>query len=216
MNAIEQKDKNTDNQKKLKTNYILIDYENVQPSTFELPKDYPFKVIVFVGASQTKIPIDLVTAMQNLGHNAQYVRVEEKGKNALDFYITFYLGKYFEKDPMGYFHIISKDTGFDILIQHLKSKKVLVNRYSQIEDIPALKKVTNSKFQADEKVKIIADYLIKRGNAKPRKVDTLSNTINSLFARELNDKEIAILVKLLADKKYIKIEEKKVHYTLKK
>jgi hypothetical protein len=216
MNAIEQKDKNTDNQKKLKTNYILIDYENVQPSTFELPKDYPFKVIVFVGASQTKIPIDLVIAMQNLGHNAQYVRVEEKGKNALDFYITFYLGKYFEKDSMGYFHIISKDTGFDILIQHLKSKKVLVNRYSQIEDIPALKKVLNSKFQADEKVKIIVDYLIKRGNSKPRKVDTLSNTINSLFARELNDKEIAILVKLLADKKYIKIEEKKVHYTLKK
>lgn len=216
MNAIEQKDKNTDNQKKLKTNYILIDYENVQPSTFDLPKDYPFKVIVFVGVSQTKIPIDLVTAMQNLGHNAQYVRVEEKGKNALDFYITFYLGKYFEKDPMGYFHIISKDTGFDILIQHLKSKKILVNRYPQIEDIPALKKVSSSKFLADEKVKIIVDYLIKRGNAKPRKVDTLSNTINSLFARELNDKEIAILVKLLANKKYINIEEKKVHYTLKK
>lgn len=216
MNALEQKENKVESHKKLRTNYILIDYENVQPSTFDLPKDYPFKVIVFVGASQTKIPIELVTAMQNLGHNAEYVRVEEKGKNALDFYITFYLGKYFEKDPMGYFHIISKDTGFDILIQHLKSKKVSINRCNQIEDIPALKKGNTSKFMADDKINTIVDCLIKRGNAKPRKVETLSNTINAFFSKELSDKEISYLIKLLVDKKYITIQETKVHYTLKK
>ena len=81
-------------EKKVRNNYIFIDFENVQPTVFELPKDYPFKIIIFVGANQTKIPIDLATSMQSLGDNAEYVIINGNGKNALDFHITFYLGKY--------------------------------------------------------------------------------------------------------------------------
>lgn len=199
-------------EKKVRKNYIFIDYENVQPLSFDLPKDYPFKVILFVGANQTKIPIELVTSMQELGANAEYVRIEGNGKNALDFHVTFYLGRLFEKDPAGYFHIISKDSGFDVLIKHLRDKKVLIQRYSQIGDIPALK--TSTSKSLDEKIQVIVDYLIKRGNAKPRKVETLSNTINSLFLRALSKEELEALINKLAQKKLIIIEETKVHYKL--
>lgn len=199
-------------EKNTRTNYIFIDYENVQPSSFDLPKGYPFKVLLFVGVNQTKIPIELVTSMQTLGDNAEYVRIEGNGKNALDFHVTFYLGRLFEKDSAGYFHIISKDTGFDMLIKHLRDKKVLIQRYNQIGDIPALKTVGSKTL--DEKIKVIVDYLIKRGNAKPRKVETLSNTINSLFMRALNKKELETLIGKLAQKKLIIIEETKVHYNL--
>lgn len=199
-------------EKKVRKNYIFIDYENVQPLSFDLPKDYPFKVILFVGANQTKIPIELVTSMQKLGTNAEYVRIEGNGKNALDFHVTFYLGRLFEKDPAGYFHIISKDSGFDVLIKHLRDKKVLIQRYNQIGDIPALK--TSTSKSLDEKIQVIVDYLIKRGNAKPRKVETLSNTINSLFLRTLSKEELEVLINKLAQKKLIIIEETKVHYKL--
>lgn len=39
----------------IKTNYILIDYENVQPSMVELLTSPCFKVIVFVGDNQPKV-----------------------------------------------------------------------------------------------------------------------------------------------------------------
>jgi hypothetical protein len=199
-------------EKTVRTNYIFIDYENVHPISFDLPKDYPFKVLLFVGANQTKIPIELVTSMQLLGNNAEYVRIEGNGKNALDFHVAFYLGGLFEKDPTGYFHIISKDSGFDVLIKHLRDKRVLIQRYSQVGEIPVLK-ISNSK-TFDEKIQVIEDYLIKRGNAKPRKIETLSNTINSLFMRALTKEELGTLISNLAQKKFIIIEEKKVHYKL--
>lgn len=199
-------------QKNGRTNYIFIDYENVQPSLFEFPSEYNFKVLLFVGANQTKIPIELVTSMQAMGSDAEYIRIVGNGKNALDFHVTFYLGRLFEKDPNGYFHIISKDTGFDILVKHLRTKKVLIQRYKRVEDIPALK-ISTSK-TLEEKINCIVNFLERRGNAKPRKVETLTNSINSLFMRALSQKELEGLINYLAQKRFIKIEGMNVHYTL--
>ena len=99
------------------TNYVLIDFENVQPRNLEILASHPFKVFVFVGANQVKIPYDLATAMQGLGENAKYIKITGNGPNALDFHIAFYVGELSTHDPEGYFHIISKDTGFDPLIK---------------------------------------------------------------------------------------------------
>jgi hypothetical protein len=200
------------NEKKVKNNYIFIDYENVQPSSFSLTPEYPFKIILFHGANQTKIPIELASSMQSLGRNAEYLRIEGNGKNALDFHIAFYLGRLFEKDPAGYFHIISKDSGFDVLIKHLRENKVLIQRYIQISDIPVLK-ISNSKSQS-EKIEAIVNFLISRGNAKPRKLVTLTNAINALFMKTLDMDELNKLIKVLTSKNLIVVENGKVHYNL--
>jgi len=202
--------------KKVRNNYIFIDFENVQPTSFEFPKDYPFMVFVFVGANQTKIPIELATSMQSLGNNAEYVVISGTGKNALDFHITFYLGKIYEKDPEGYFHIITRDTGFDILIKHLREKKVLINRYDDISKIPALKQSNCESLPMNKKIDLIVDYLIKRGNAKPRKVETLSNSINSICARSLNSNQLDAIIKAMAKEKLIIIDGTKITYKLKR
>lgn len=199
-------------QEKKKTNYVFIDYENVQPSSLFLAGDYPFKIILFVGANQTKIPIDLAISMQVMGDDAEYVKIEGSGKNVLDFHITFYLGRFLEKDPKGYFHIISKDAGFDSLIKHLRKQKILIQRHNQISDIPLLKK-SNLK-SLDEKIQVIVDSLSSRGNAKPRKVETLSNAINALFMGSLNSEELDKLTKELVQRNLIAIDDKKVHYKL--
>ena len=65
------------------TNYVLIDFENVQPSNLDVLQHHPFQVLVFVGATQTKVPFDLAAAMQALGNSAQYVKIAGSGKNAL-------------------------------------------------------------------------------------------------------------------------------------
>src|SRR5690606_41983881 len=39
----------------MQENYVLIDYENVQPKNIELLANHPFKIYLFVGANQTKV-----------------------------------------------------------------------------------------------------------------------------------------------------------------
>lgn len=91
------------NEKKVRTNYIFIDYENVQPSTFSIPPDYPFKVLLFIGATQTKITIELAASRQELGKNAEYVKITGNGKNALDFHVAFILASYLKMTQTVFF-----------------------------------------------------------------------------------------------------------------
>ncbi|MEI7903278.1 MAG: PIN domain-containing protein [bacterium] len=122
----------------MKTNYVLIDFENVQVKSLALLKDDTFRVCVFLGPANSKLPVDLVLAMQKMGSRAMYITLETSGKNALDFHIAYYLGVMSRDDPDGSFHIISKDSGFDPLIRHLKGKKILASRSASIEELPCL------------------------------------------------------------------------------
>lgn len=194
------------------TNYVLIDFENVQPRNLEVLQHHPFKVLVFVGATQTKIPFDLAAAMQALGNSAQYVKISGSGKNALDFHIAYYVGELAAKEPGAYFHIISRDTGFDHLIKHLKGKKVKVQRENDLAEIPVLR--LSNATSGDEKILAIIKNLAGRGQSRPRKIKTLSNTINSLFTENLSDQQLAELVKELEQKQYIKVSNSNVSYHL--
>ena len=107
----------------MKTNYVLIDYENVQVKSLGLLKGEQFQVRVFLGPKNTKLPIELVLAMQELSGHAEYTVLDMMGPNALDFQISYYLGVLTTIDPEGFFHVISKDTGFDPLLQHLKRER---------------------------------------------------------------------------------------------
>ena len=197
-----------------RNNYILIDFENVQPASFKIPPNLNFNVILLVGAKQTKIPIELVRSMQQLGNNAKYITINGSGKNALDFHLTFYLGKLYEKDPTAFFHIISKDTGYDLLIDHLKSEKALVNRYATIEDIPVIKKSQFNQLPHDEQVSVIIDYFTKKQDGKPAKIDKLTNVIMSLSGRTLNENQIKGLIETLVTKGFIHIKGTQVSYQL--
>ena len=196
----------------MKTNYVLIDFENVQPKSLKALNGHDFRVLVFVGAKQTKVPIDLARTMQTLGANADYIQIEGNGPNALDFHIAYYIGQLSEKDSDSFFHIISKDTGFDPLIRHLKANKVFVQRHKDILEIPLLK-ISNSKTKP-ERVEAIVGFLKARGPAKPRTVKTLSNSINSLFLKKLEEEELIGLIEELAKRKCILLNGTKVSYSL--
>jgi hypothetical protein len=71
-----------------RTNFVLVDFENVQPKDIGLLKDGPFKVKVFLGPNQSKIPVSLAAALQSLGESAEYIVLETAGNNALDFHIA--------------------------------------------------------------------------------------------------------------------------------
>ena len=186
-------------------NYILIDFENVHPKNLELVTKHPFKVFVFVGANQSKVPFDLADSMQLLGNDAKYIKIAGNGQNALDFHIAYYIGELAGKDPDAHFHIISKDKGFDPLIKHLKGRKIKVMRETDLAEIPLLRVPVST--SDDEKIAAIVKNLGGRGQSRPRKVRTLENTINTLFTRKLEKKELADLIKELQKRKLIVVNQ---------
>jgi hypothetical protein len=196
----------------VRTNYVLIDYESVQPEDVSLLKQQHFQVIVFVGAHQTKIAFETAAALQQMGSNAEYVKISGSGPNALDFHIAFYIGQIAEKDPEAYFHIVSKDAGFDPLLSHLKTRKFRALRVKTVGEIPPLK-AGNAKTIPDRIAVIIAD-LLRRGAAKPRTAATLTSTIGALFLKQLSPDEIGALVMALQVRGYVSIIENKVSYNL--
>jgi len=118
--------------------YIFVDFESIQLKGVGQLKEGTFKIKIFLGPNQTKLPASLVKSIQPFGNDAEYITLSTVGKNALDFHIAYYLGVLTTSEPEAKFHIISKDTGFDPLLQHLTEKGIFVERVDNITDITYL------------------------------------------------------------------------------
>ena len=196
------------------TKYVLVDFENVQPKNLELLKEHPFRVLVFIGANQTKFPRHFVVAMQALGEQADYVEIAGSGPNALDFHIAYYVGELAAKEPDAHFHIVSKDRGFDPLIQHLKGRKIRIRRETDLAEIPELRIPDTT--SRDEQIDAIVRNLRQRGHSRPRKVRTLQNTINTLFTKKLEQEELDAIIEELKKRNLIVVKQNNVSYRLKR
>lgn len=197
----------------MRTNYVLIDYENVQPDSLALLDREEFRIRLFIGANQASLKRNVAIAMQRLGPaRAEYVEISGSGPNALDFHIAYYIGCLSAADRDAFFHIISKDTGFDPLIAHLKSRKVFCQRSVRIEDIPLLRTLSAS--SPPEQADAVIDNLRRRGNARPRLVKTLKNTIATIFANKLEERELDALLKELQQRGVIALVDQKVNYSI--
>lgn len=193
----------------MRTNYILIDFENVQPSSFStLKKLENYKIIFFIGANQAKLSFDTVEQIHKLGEKADYLKISGNGSNALDFHIAYYIGRLAAEEPNSYFHIISKDTGFDPLIQHLKNKKIYIQRSQSIEEMSVFKE----KAALSNDIQSVISNLKQRKASKPNKLKTLCSTINSLFQKSLSEQEILNIVSKMEKMGFISIRDTKITY----
>jgi hypothetical protein len=194
----------------MRNNIVLIDFENVQPQSLDLLAQEHFRVLVFVGASQTKLPFEIAAALQKLGSRAEYVKISGNGSNALDFHIAYYIGTISAADPTAYFHIVSKDSGFDPLIQHLKTRKVFAGRVKDVGEIPLAKaSVTKT---PEERVQIVLDKLAQPKVTKPRTVRTLSSSIASFFQKQITEEEVSTVIEAMVTQGAISISGAKVAY----
>lgn len=176
----------------MKTNHVLVDYENVQPElTDALAADH-FHVWVFVGVQQTKVKFDLVKLVQRKRDSAHVVEMASSGRNALDFHIAGYLGQITQREPDAYCHVISKDGGLDPFLEHLRGRGFLVARWGDLTDIPLLKQ--SDGLSQEDKLSVVVEYLVRRGSQRPRKLTTLQGSVAALFHPKLKDEEAAALV----------------------
>jgi hypothetical protein len=130
--------------------YILIDFENVQPTAEDMSpiRGANYRVRLFHGPSQNRFDAGMVKALQPLGNQLEYIQGERKGKNALDFHIAFYLGRLVEAceasvspaEKKAVFVIISKDAGFDALLEPVRALGHRAARTPTIADALAFAK----------------------------------------------------------------------------
>lgn len=199
----------------MRTNYILVDYENVQPKEIDLLQGGSFVVKVFLGPNQTRIPVSLACSLQALGSNAEYILLETSGSNALDFHIAYYIGVLSAANPDGYFHIISKDTGFDPLVKHLRGKGIYVMRSQSIGEIPSFRiSASLAAAEADALVEVAMADLIRRKLSRPRTQKTLINALNALFRKELSEERVTEVFESLRSRGIVKLKGDSISYDL--
>jgi len=191
---------------------VLVDFENIQPKNMGLLIGAQLKIKVFLGATQTKIPLEMARAMQMFGPDAEYIQIDGTGRNALDFHIAYYIGRLAAQTPDAHFHIVSKDTGFDPLIKHLKTHKIICQRSKSIADIPLIK-ISDTK-SSRQKVDAVLENMEKRKTSRPRTLKTLRSTIKALFVNQLTEKELEEIIDQLSNRQEIKIADGKVTYEI--
>lgn len=192
--------------------FLLLDLENVQPNHLPPLGSGAFKIKVFLGSHQTKLPVSLVRALQVFGPDVDYIQMDGAGHNALDFHIAYYLGRLAVEHPKAHFHIISKDAGFDPLVGHLRTQNVVCSRHPSIAALgggPA-----SAAKQATDRAALVIANLRKLQAAKPRTLKTLGSSIQVLFKKALTDLELQELIGEMTQNGVIKVSEGKLSYTL--
>ena len=186
---------------------LLVDFENVRQIDLSRLSDGT-DVVIFVGAGQKAVPIELVASAQKLGARVQWQKVEGNGNNALDFHIACHLGRVLEKSPLVSCVVLSRDKGFDPLLRHLnniglKCKRInslleLDPKSAQLED-PNYKRVLEVLGKTDKKT-------------RPRKRKTLSQHISSMFQKKIVQKDIDRIIDMLFANKMISETNNTISY----
>lgn len=163
--------------------------------------DESFQIVIFVGASQKSVPIELVANAQKLGGRIEWQRVDASGSNALDFFIACQLGRVLEKSPQLHCIVLSKDKGFDPLLRHLNKAGLKCKRLNSLLELDPK---TAQPEEPNPNYKRVVELLGKsEKKSRPRKRKTLSQHISSMFQKKLAQSDIDRIIDILFANKLI-------------
>lgn len=186
---------------------LLVDFENVQQ--VDLSRlDEGCRVIIFVGASQKAIPIELVTSAQKLGPRIEWQKIEGNGSNALDFHIACHLGRVLEKSPQAHCTVLSKDKGFDPLLRQLNKIGLKCQRINSLLELDPKSAPVD-----DPNYKRVVELLGKSDKkSRPRRLKTLSQHISSMLQKNIAQKDIDRIIDMLFANKLISESNNTISY----
>ena len=208
-------------------NHVFVDFENVHHVDLAVIGSKAISLTILVGAKQTKLDADLVVKLFEHAASVQLIRLTASDKNAVDFALTYYLGRAVLADPTAYFHIISKDTGYDPLIEHLQSRHVRVRRHNDFTTLtfaappkaatavpkPAKPKATPTApkaaaAQPPDPMKLVLDRLRKHTTNRPKKKKTLLSHLKANLGKEASEADATQLLEKLIKAGRIEIDDK--------
>jgi len=184
-----------------RTNYIFVDFENVREMDFDRIANRPVRVTVVLGEQHKRLPVDLVKKLLRHAGQIELIETGRAGKNALDFVLAQHIGAVRTADPHGYFHIVSKDKGFDALIGYLKDNGTLARRHASFSKIPVLMNTV-------ERVGLMSTQLKTKPDNRPGKTKTLKSYIQTIFGRSLSEAEAEDTLQGLVREKTVALSSK--------
>jgi hypothetical protein len=225
------------------THHVFVDFENVHKVDPTIIGQKSVSFTLLVGARQTKIDAVLVEKLMQHANSVHLVRLSSTGRNALDFTLAYYVGRAVAADPTGFVHIMAKDTGYDALVTHLRSRHIRAHRHDDFAslattctpkpEIPATAVSTSlapakagtpklakaPKVVApvlDEHATHMLEHLRSHAKNQPRREKTLVSYIQSHFGKEnLTEIDAQSMITTLKKVNLIAIDEKgRVTYKL--
>jgi hypothetical protein len=209
-------------------NHILVDFENVQKIDLAVIGSQAVTFTLLVGPRQTKLAVSLVERLLEHAAAVQLVRLASAGRNALDFTLAYYVGRAVAADPTGCFHIVSKDAGYDPLIEHLRSKHIHARRHNDFTTltisgpvkppgatppaaVPKLKAPAKSKAQPpvlEKQAARVLEHLRKHPNNRPKRKATLVRHLLTLVGNKITEADVLALIENLRQAGHLFIGEK--------
>jgi len=190
---------------------LLVDYENVQSVDLSLIQEQNPQIKIFVGQSQSKLPLALVQSTQKLGDAVEWIKIEGSGNNSLDFHIAFCLGQLSQESAGISLIVLSKDKGFDPLIRYLHKHKISCRRIESLQALSEQKKKSPDE-QENLMEKVISNLSKIEKKCRPRSRNALCQHIKALLqTRKLSQKELDLLISNLISQK--KVSEANNHIT---
>ena len=191
---------------------IFIDLENV-PKIDDLYLSSHTKIYIMVGKGQEKLSLDLLNEKYNKVEAIELIKVNGTGNNALDFFIAFYLGKYYDDFKNSKIIIYTKDGGYEPLKNHLLEKNINILRINNevIKKVKSENIVTIDENNIDKKYNEVCQHFHPvNKHPRPRSLKTLRQYFQKdLKKNKFNKADIETIIKLMINNKVINMTDKK-------
>ncbi|MEN9677578.1 MAG: hypothetical protein RIS76_3474 [Verrucomicrobiota bacterium] len=190
--------------------HVFVDFENVHrvdPSVFGT-QGVCFTLLL--GAHQTKLDVALVEKLMEYAASVQLVRLTSSGKNALDFSLAYYVGRAAVTDPSGCFHIVSRDKGFEPLIEHLRSRNLQAHRHTDFTTLTFSEAARPGSVASDELLTRVLGHLGKNAASRPKRKKTLMSHLLALCGKAATEEDVVKLVEGLLRGGHITIGDRDV------
>jgi hypothetical protein len=197
-------------------NHVFVDFENVHHLDLSVIGARSVSLTLLLGARQTRLDAALVEKLIEHAATVQLVRLTSSGRNALDFALAYYLGRAVLADPTGHFHIVSGDTGFDPLIEHLRNRHIHADRHNNFAPlttpapapVPAPAKPQSAPPEA--LFTRASEHLRKLVTNRPKRKKTLVSHLRARFDKTATDATMLDLVNRLCKAGRLTIGDKEV------
>ena len=192
----------------LPLNHVFVDFENVHQIDFSVMGSKPVHFTLLVGAKQPRMDVALVQQLLKHADSVELVCLTSSGQNALDFALAYYVGRSAVADPTGYFHIVSKDKGFDPLIEHLRSQRIRARRHDNFCTLTFSAPGKTPSTLPEAPMERALEHLKRHPDNRPKRRKPLVNHLRSLLGKTATETEALDLVMGLEKCGHLSVGEK--------
>jgi hypothetical protein len=196
-------------------NHVFVDFENVHQIDDSVLGAKSVNLTILLGAKQTKMDAGLVEKLMEHAACVQLIRLGSSGRNALDFALAYYVGRAVSAAPSAHIHIVSKDKGFDPLVEHLRSRHINAQRHDSFEMLPFTRRAKPAPMSSKAEpagnealMTRVLERLRKNVNNRPKRKKTLLSHLKSQLGKDATDADAAKFLEALRKGGHLSIDDK--------